>query len=603
MENDTGMASKTYETDLEREAEELAEGCTSCGLCVAECRFLESRGTPGEIAERLTPSDTGTLLDAYKCSLCGLCGAVCPEGLKPDAFFLAMRRAAVEEGAGPLPEHRGLIAFEKAGFSRWLNWRGLPEGCDTVFMPGCSLPGARPWAVEEIFNLLARKIPGLGIIFDCCAMPSRELGMEDRFRTELGEAERFLREKGIKRIIVACPNCYRVYADHLKDVETVTAWELLADAPPSAGKQGRVAIHDPCPFRREEKPMLAARAMLAASGYEIEEMPHSGITTYCCGEGGNAGAVAPDLSEKWTELRALEAGGSEIACYCSGCAGYLGKKAKASHIADLCLPGSKGKRPVKGSLNKFLKRHLLIRKMKRELKPAHSSRRGGGNGKTARALLFLSILAAAVLFIRHFGLHERLDRDSITAFIDGYGALGPLIYITVYTIGPPLFMPGLPLTIAGGLLFGPLWGVVYTIIGATLGASLSFIVARHFARGWVETRLGTGKLKKLDDAVAENGWKVVAFTRLVPLFPFNLLNYGFGLTRISFTTYAVTSFFTMLPGTAAYVIFSGSLPDLIKGNISPGVIIGGALIVLAALTPLFVRKFSRGKQPLGENRK
>lgn len=593
------MTEESFETSLKHQTEKLAEGCTSCGLCVSECMFLGKRGSPGSIAEKLDMADPSALTDAYGCSLCGLCGAVCPESLRPEKFFLAMRQAAVDRGEGPLPEHRGLISFEKAGFSRWFNWRGIPRGCDTVFMPGCSLPGTRPWAVEEIFRLLAGKIPNLGIFFDCCAMPSYELGMVDRFREKTAEAALFFEKMGIKRVVVACPNCYRVYADHFRGVETVTAWEVLSDLAPSEIKRGRVALHDPCPFRREEKPMLAARRMLSASGYEIKEMPHSGLTTFCCGEGGNAGAVFPDLSEGWTDLRAGEAGEDILACYCSGCADYLGKKTITKHLADLCLPGLEGKPPLTGSLAKFTARYFLVSKMKRKLKPAHSSRRGDGNRRGLKAMAFLAVIVLAVILARYSGLTGLVNGERIRAFIDGYGALGPLIYIAAYTLGPPLFMPGLPLTIAGGILFGPVWGVVYTIAGATLGASLSFVIARHFAREWVETKLGTGKLKKLDDAVAKNGWKVVAFTRLVPLFPFNLLNYAFGLTRVGFATYAVTSFFTMLPGTIAYVVFSGSLPDLVKGNVSPGVIIGGALIALAALSPLVARKFFKVKAPSG----
>ncbi|MCD6527240.1 MAG: TVP38/TMEM64 family protein, partial [Desulfuromonas sp.] len=122
-----------------------------------------------------------------------------------------------------------------------------------------------------------------------------------------------------------------------------------------------------------------------------------------------------------------------------------------------------------------------------------------------------------------------------------------------------MFIPGLPLTILGGILFGPVWGVVYTISGATCGACVAFLVARYLGRDWIRTKLTAPRWQKLDENVANNGWKVVAFTRLIPLFPFNLLNYAFGLTNIRFSHYAITSFICILPATIAFISLSSSL--------------------------------------------
>ncbi len=166
-------------------------------------------------------------------------------------------------------------------------------------------------------------------------------------------------------------------------------------------------------------------------------------------------------------------------------------------------------------------------------------------------------------------------------------------------MSPLLFIPGSPITIVGGLLFGPVWGVVYTITGATMGASLAFLVSRHFARDLVAGRLTGEKFRKLDEAVEKNGWKVVAVTRLLPIFPFNVLNYALGLTRIGFAAYVVTSFVCMLPATIAFVVFSSSLPDLLKGKASPLLLAGIALLALAAALPFLVRKFtSKGVREL-----
>jgi uncharacterized membrane protein YdjX (TVP38/TMEM64 family) len=168
-------------------------------------------------------------------------------------------------------------------------------------------------------------------------------------------------------------------------------------------------------------------------------------------------------------------------------------------------------------------------------------------------------------------------------------------YILLYTIAPSLFLPGLPITIVGGILFGPLWGVVYTITGATAGACLAFLISRYVARDWIQSRLTGPRWRQLDKNVEKIGWKIVAFTRLVPLFPFNLLNYAFGLTPISFLPYAVTTFICMLPACIAFIVFSSSLLDLLKGNISPGLIIGILLIVAVSLIPFMIRNFKPGQ--------
>jgi uncharacterized membrane protein YdjX (TVP38/TMEM64 family) len=150
--------------------------------------------------------------------------------------------------------------------------------------------------------------------------------------------------------------------------------------------------------------------------------------------------------------------------------------------------------------------------------------------------------------------------------------------------------PGLPITVMGGILFGPLMGVVYASIGATIGASIAFQIARHMGRGWVESKVKGSRLAELDRRVDKDGWKVVAFTRLIPLFPFNALNYAFGLTNIRFRTYLVGSFIFMLPGVTAYVFFSSSIFNLFTGGkVSRELLIGIILIVALSLIPIIYK--------------
>ena len=216
----------------------------------------------------------------------------------------------------------------------------------------------------------------------------------------------------------------------------------------------------------------------------------------------------------------------------------------------------------------------------------------GRKASVIRPLLFL-LLIVAVIALQYFHLEQYLDPERLRRFGAEHEVLLPLIFLAVWMVGP-LFMPGLPITLAGGVLFGPIWGVVYTAFGSTLGAGLVFLAARYLARDWVAGKLAGTRLMSLDEKVARHGWKIVAFTRLVPVFSFSLLNYAFGLTRVSFWPYLAATFVCMLPSTIAYVYFSSNILELLNGQISSGLIVGVVLVVAVSLIPVFY-KWRRAK--------
>lgn len=224
-----------------------------------------------------------------------------------------------------------------------------------------------------------------------------------------------------------------------------------------------------------------------------------------------------------------------------------------------------------------------------------SAGKEGRKKSIIKLAFFLIILVLIIVIINATGVSRYLDKDTLQAWIESFGYLGPIIYIAIYSVAPSLFLPGLPLTIVGGLVFGPLYGTIYTIIGATIGASVAFLVARYFARSQVE-QLIKGRLKELDEGVEKKGWVFVAITRLIPLFPFNLLNYAFGLTKIKFVHYVVASFIFMLPGTVAYVVFSSSFLDILKGKVSFEFILGLILIITVSIAPVLYKKIKNKNQ-------
>ncbi|MBI3599431.1 MAG: TVP38/TMEM64 family protein [Nitrospinae bacterium] len=205
-----------------------------------------------------------------------------------------------------------------------------------------------------------------------------------------------------------------------------------------------------------------------------------------------------------------------------------------------------------------------------------------------KLFIFIAILAAIVTAVKVFGFDRYLEKDRLQSWINNFGSAGPIAYVILFSITPSLFLPGLPVTVAGGIAFGPFWGTVYASIGSTIGACLAFLIARYFARSQIENLL-TGRLQAIDEGVKKNGWLFVATTRLIPLFPFNLLNYAFGLTKIRFKTYAITSWICMLPATIAYTVFSSSLLDILHGRVSKELIIGVALIVIVSSIPVIYK--------------
>jgi uncharacterized membrane protein YdjX (TVP38/TMEM64 family) len=200
------------------------------------------------------------------------------------------------------------------------------------------------------------------------------------------------------------------------------------------------------------------------------------------------------------------------------------------------------------------------------------------------------VVVLAVFIGLAFMFRHSIRVDLLLDQIRALGVWGPLAYIVFYSIAPSLFIPGFPLTIAGGALFGPMWGIVYTLIGATGGATLAFFIARYLAAEWVEQG-SQGIVKKLRESVEQEGWRFIAFTRLVPLFPFNLLNYAFGLTKIRPLDYIVTSCFAMLPGAAAYsfVGYAGRESAVGAEGLALKVAAALGLLIFVTMIPKFVR--------------
>jgi uncharacterized membrane protein YdjX (TVP38/TMEM64 family) len=209
-----------------------------------------------------------------------------------------------------------------------------------------------------------------------------------------------------------------------------------------------------------------------------------------------------------------------------------------------------------------------------------------------RPVLLIGLIVTIFVLAIVLGIGEKLG--AIRGWIQSLGVLGPAVFVGLYILGVVVGIPGSALTIAAGGLFGSSLGIILVSLASTLGASLAFLIARYFARdaiaNWLSRR---EKFKSLDVMTEEHGAMIVAITRLVPIFPFNLLNYGFGLTKIPFWTYVFWSWLCMLPGTVLYVVGVDAVIQLIVQRKVPWTLLGviaGVGVLLAVLV-----KFARRK--------
>lgn len=211
--------------------------------------------------------------------------------------------------------------------------------------------------------------------------------------------------------------------------------------------------------------------------------------------------------------------------------------------------------------------------------------------------LIVFIIAFFVL-AKIFNLSYRISE--MKSWIQHLGYAGPFVFIIIYVLAVIFAVPGSAITILAGVLFGTLIGTIVVSIASTVGAALAFLIARYFARGFIEEKIGKNeKFMQLDKLARENGEMVVAITRLIPLFPFNFLNYAFGMTGVKFGTYVFWSWLCMLPFTIVYVAGADALITGVKEGKIPWPVIS-ALTIAVIIVIVAVKKASSKLKTKGE---
>lgn len=201
----------------------------------------------------------------------------------------------------------------------------------------------------------------------------------------------------------------------------------------------------------------------------------------------------------------------------------------------------------------------------------------------------VALLGLGLYVATRLGVFSPAFKDALRAWLNQLGPWAPLAFVAIKIATVVFALPSAPVTMAGGLLFGPVLGAAINVAAATTGASATFFIGRGLGRGEVEKRL-KGRLKELDEGLATNGLSVMLFLRLVPLFPFNGINYGAGLTRVSFRDYFWGTLIGMIPGAAVYTYLGHAAAEASPTK----AMIGLGLLGLLALIPVFAR---RGQRP------
>ncbi len=345
---------------------EIAENCIECNECAESCRLLTHlEESPKAIALRGVTFD-----DSYGCALCGKCDTACPLDLSPFRMFEEGRIQAVKNGELELYEYQYLFPDRPVTvMSIFRDYYGIDYSelnetnpGDTAFLPGCSMLTYSPKLTKMVHKTLEKEYPNLVFFDNCCGIPMYHIGLPERGDKLKAQARSKARELGVKRFIIACPNCYYQFknAKDFQDLEIMTVYEALKDHFVPSQNSKVYAIHDSCPDRFEGIYAKEVREALDQAGYKRVEMKHHGKDSVCCGSSGQMSHFHPDWStehEVQNLKEAEEAGADTLLAYCHACVLNFGnideRKVEVRHVLNTLLGFEENYDEVKGMAGKM----------------------------------------------------------------------------------------------------------------------------------------------------------------------------------------------------------------------------------------------------------
>jgi Fe-S oxidoreductase len=359
------------------EAVAEAKRCLQCECleCVKNCLYLERfKGYPKRYVREIYNNETivlGSHAHANRllnqCSLCGLCGVLCPNDVSMADVCLEGRRSLVRRGKMPPSVHD--FALRDMNFNNTDHFaltRAQPgtDRSEFMFFPGCQLSGSSPGLVERTYDYLRQHAPGgIGLMLRCCGAPAYWAGRDDLFREGLEELRKEWEAKERPNVVLACPTCYKIMKEHLPDIKITSLWELLdkVGLPPTSHPPQpaaiAIAIHDPCTSRFKKSMQASIRSIVGRLGYKPEEIELSGDKTECCGYGGLMSSAEPGLARDVAKRRA-GAAACDWVTYCAMCRDSLAASGKpVVHVLDLIFHGPEGWRTARRRGPGYSERH------------------------------------------------------------------------------------------------------------------------------------------------------------------------------------------------------------------------------------------------------
>lgn len=340
-----------YERD---EAIAEAARCLQCQCleCVKACTYLDHFNEyPGKCIRKVTKNITSLPGKSYRthtkfinaCSLCGLCGAVCPTDL--DMAVVNSQARTIMWGKDFMPPaiHDFAIRdMESSGADLNAIVRNQPgyESSAYLLFPGCQLAASAPQNVDRVYRHLIQTLPGgVGLMLGCCGAPAAWAGRQKLFEEKLNTFLAQWTDMGQPHLILPCPTCSLMFKGSLPYVPTVSLWEVLdkEGLPPDAprGHGEALALHDSCTARSAVEMQDSVRSIACKLGYRVEELGYNRDLTKCCGYGGLMYLVNRELADKVIQSR-IEESPSDYLTYCTNCRDFFAGKGKPSyHVLDL----------------------------------------------------------------------------------------------------------------------------------------------------------------------------------------------------------------------------------------------------------------------------
>lgn len=385
--------SATYMADpvsgfTEEEALREAGRCLLCECleCVKKCEYLAHYGSYPKRYVREIYNNLSIVMGIRhsnqminSCSLCGLCGELCPNELDMADVCLEARQIMVKKGKMPPSTHE--FALRDMHFSnsdQFFLDRHQPgyKSSKAVFFPGCQLAGSAPHYIKKIYEFLCKKIEGgVGLILGCCGAPAEWAGQEDLTSTTMQRIRQNLRGLDSIRLITACPSCFRIFNHYLPDIQVEMIWTLfdqlgIPDNSGSGISPHTLAVHDSCATRYETRLHDSVRNILIRLGHKIEELPRTREKTICCGYGGLMIFANREVAHKEINRRISESTADYVS-YCAMCRDNFASRGKRvyhlldllfgndiQHLADKEAPGYSQRQENRARLKRSLLREI-----------------------------------------------------------------------------------------------------------------------------------------------------------------------------------------------------------------------------------------------------